>query len=101
MKAFYKNEEEIMLFLDRLGLLRCPHCDMVGGLRRHGYTYHWTSPTERTVRLWRIQCKARHKGCGRTFSLRLASLIPLCCFSALDLMAFLLELKQGRSIKAA
>ena len=103
MQVFFRNREEIELFLSHLSLLRCPSCGVVGTLIRHGFIRWFHSPEKTGIRAWRIRCKRspRRRGCGRTPSLRLGDTLPRRCFSAQQLWAFIQALLRERSIKRA
>lgn len=103
MQVFFEDEKEVGLFLSRLAGVRCPFCQAVGALVRHGYLRWGKGPKGGDIRGWRIRCKgnSRHPGCGRTHSLRLGQTLPRRYFSASDLWAFLRELLDARSIKSA
>ncbi|MCP4405403.1 MAG: hypothetical protein GY801_49895 [bacterium] len=82
--------------------LPCPHCGQTGALVRHGHSYNYDYLGIKTIRLWRIFCDpdSPHKaGCGRTFSLQLASTLPGRSFSAALLELFIACLLAGFSIR--
>ncbi len=76
---FVRNADEWYVFAERLKLMPCPHCQVVGTLIRHGYLYGFddSSPRRKTVRARRVFCSNRkaRRGCGRTFSVWLADKI--------------------------
>jgi hypothetical protein len=69
---FCRGADEGNALAERLKLMPCPHCKVVGTLIRHGYLrgYDDSSPRRKVVRARRIFCNNRHarRGCGRTFS---------------------------------
>ena len=71
---FYRNEEEWQTLAERLKLMPCPHCNVVGTLNRHGYLRGFDDSSQRqTIRGRRIFCSNRQprqarRGCGRTVS---------------------------------
>jgi hypothetical protein len=76
---FYRNTEEWHALAERLKLIPCPHCQVVGALIRHGslYGFDENHPQRKTRRARRIFCSNRQArpGCGRTFSVWLADKI--------------------------
>lgn len=76
---FYQTEAEWNAIAERLKQTACPHCRRVGTLNRHGslYGYDETDARRKTLRARRIYCSNRHRrpGCGRTFSVWVATAI--------------------------
>lgn len=92
---------EILLLIEKLRFLSCPHCGKQGALGRHGFLRGFISPSRRGIRGYRVRCRPDRDGCGRTFSLRPACSILRCCFSSQQIWSFIRELFKHRSIKAA
>jgi len=69
---FCRNAEEWDAMAERLKLIPCPHCKVVGTLNRHGclYGYDENNRKQKTVRARRVFCSNRNArpGCGRTLS---------------------------------
>ena len=70
---FCRNDEEWRTLAERLKLMPCPHCKVVGTLIRHGYLRGFDEKNNsrpKAVRGRRVFCSNRHarSGCGRTFS---------------------------------
>ena len=69
---FYRGIEEWQAFVERLKLIPCPHCQVVGTLIRHGFLsgFDDADPRRKSLRARRILCSNRNArpGCGRTFS---------------------------------
>jgi hypothetical protein len=79
VRWFCRGDDEWNAIAERLKLMPCPHCDVVGELIRHGYAYGFdeTNPRHKTVRGRRIFCsnRNRRRGCGLTFCIWLADSI--------------------------
>ena len=62
---------------ERLKVTPCPHCRAIGALIRHGYLrgYDEGNLRHKAVRARRIFCsnRGRRPGCGRTFSVWIAT----------------------------
>jgi hypothetical protein len=90
---FCRGDAEWITIAERLKRTRCPHCKVVGTLIRHGFLYgrDETSPQKETVRAQRIFCSNRNarSGCGRTFSVWLASKIRRLSLTTAALWLFL------------
>jgi hypothetical protein len=101
---FYRTAEEWAALAERLKLMPCPHCQVVGTLNQHGFLrgFDDSSPPRRTVRARRIFCSNRHArpGCGRTFSIWLADQIRRLSLTTRALWRFL-QLAVAGSIRAA
>ena len=72
----------------------CPNCRLIGALVLHGCLrgYDERSAQAKIVRGRRIFCnnrKARHNGCGRTFSILAAAVLKTFSISAASLWHFL------------
>jgi hypothetical protein len=83
----------------------CPHCGCLGNLNRHSRSLG-NDPLRasgQSFRGQRVYCSNRGQrgGCGRTFSLVLADILPRHTMSASLLWRWLVEMLAGLSIKAA
>ena len=96
---FTSNDHEWTAFAERLKCTACPHCRRVGMLVRHGFLrgFEDASPQRKTVRARRIFCSNRHRrtGCGRTFSVWIASKIRRLGLTSRSLLAFLQRAVAG------
>ncbi len=101
---FCRSAEEWNALAERLKLLPCPHCKVVGALIRHGYLrgYDEGDSQRTTVRARRVFCSNRHArpGCGRTFSVWCADKIRRLSLTTRALWRFLQSAVAG-SIAAA
>jgi hypothetical protein len=91
---FYRCEQDWLAIVERLKQTSCPHCHAVGMLIRHGVLtgFDDSNPQRRAIRARRVFCSnrsRRRRGCGRTFSVRLADKIRRLSLSARTLWAFL------------
>lgn len=98
---FFPSLQAIQVFLNQLTAFPCPACQRAGALRRHGFIWGYSSPSSRGIRAWRVLCKPRHGGCGRSFSIRRSTSLLHCCFSSQQLSLFFQSLLERPSIKAA
>jgi hypothetical protein len=83
----------------------CPHCGCFGSLNRHSRSIG-NDPLRasgQSVRGQRVFCsnRGRRGGCGRTFSLVLADVLPRHTMTASLLWRWLVEVLAGLSFKAA
>jgi hypothetical protein len=83
----------------------CPHCGCAGTLNRHSHSLG-NDPTVadgQTVRGQRVFCSNRGQrdGCGRTFMLCLAEVLPRHTLTASLVWPWLVKLLAGLSLKAA
>lgn len=96
---FYRRDEDWGAIAERLKQTSCPHCHAVGMLIRHGVLTGFDdgTPQRRAVRARRVFCSNRHRrrGCGRTFSVRLADTIRRLSLSARTLWSFLQRAVAG------
>lgn len=85
-------------------LWACPHCRQMGTLIGHGLVRGYTDcgPAQ-TVRGRRLFCSNRHRrrGCGRTFPVRLASVLAGFVIRTLTLFCFVEKVLSGMTRKAA
>ena len=84
---------------------RCPHCGCVGSLNRHSRSLG-NDPARvagQSLRGQRVYCsnRGRRGGCGRTFFIVLADVLPRHTFTASLMWRWLVELLAGLSLKAA
>ncbi len=91
---YYSSKKEFRAIHVRLKLMPCPYCRRIGALVLHGYLrgYDERSAQAQIVRGRRIFCnnrKARHNGCGRTFSILAATVLRTFSISATSLWRFL------------
>ena len=76
----------------------CPHCNLSGCLILHGYLYGNSDRNNaRITRGHRIYCSNRYKkgGCGKTFSVLTAAVLPGFTIGAHCLWRFLENIKNG------
>ena len=100
MLRFYKKEEQFQSFYLRLKLMMCPHCNLSGCLILHGYLDGNSDRGNAQIRRGhRIYCSNRHKksGCGKTFSVLTATVLPGFTIGAHGLWRFLDSIKKGLS----
>lgn len=87
------SQQERDEFYAKLRITACPHCHKAGNLIRHGFLrgYSEECPPKKTIRAARVFCSNRKRatGCGRTFSLWMASQIRRLTLSAQSLWTFL------------
>ena len=104
MLRFYKTKSQFEAFYARLKLTLCPHCKLSGYLILHGYLYGYDEQDNtRKVRGRRIYCSNRYNknGCGRTFCVLPASVMPRFIISAQSLWRFLDNVKSGLGLAGA
>jgi len=103
-RFFYRTDPEWVVIGERLKQTPCPHCMTVGTLNRHGVLFGFddSSPQRKTLRARRIFCSNRHRrpGCGRTFSVWIASKLRRSSLTSGTLWRFL-QLAVGAGIAAA
>ena len=98
MIRFYKTQAEFDIFYARLKLCLCPHCKLSGFLILHDYLYGYSEQDNSPIqRGRRIYCSNRNNknGCGRTFCVLPASVLPKLRISAQCLWWFLDNVKNG------
>ena len=83
----------------------CPHCGCAGTLNRHSHA-RGNDPAaadSQTIRGQRVFCSNRGQrgGCGRTFLLCLAGVLPRHTLTASLVWQWLVKLLAGHSLKAA
>ena len=102
---FYRRDDDWRAIIERLKQTSCPHCQIVGTLIRHGVLtgFDDASPPRIAIRARRIYCSNRHRrrGCGRTFSVRLAHTLQRLSLSTRSLWGFLRRAVAGTLAAAA
>lgn len=104
MIRFYQTQAEFETFYTGLKLCLCPHCELSGFLILHGYLYGYCEQDDSLIqRGRRIYCSNRNNknGCGRTFCIRPASVLPKLRISAQSLWRFLDNVKNGFCLTCA
>jgi hypothetical protein len=102
---FFCSSKELQAHLLCLKQLACPLCGAAQSLNRHSKLYG-NDPAKvdkQSARGQRVYCSNRgqRSGCGRTFSLFLAQVLPRHTVRAGPLWSLLKELLGGISIRAA
>jgi hypothetical protein len=101
LKKYYKTENEFEKFHAKLKLYPCPHCHHTGYLILHGKLYGFTENDKsgQIIKGHRVFCsnKKKKSGCGRTFSIRMATFIKNHIVSAKTVSDFLDSIKDGKS----
>ena len=90
---------ELLNFRQTVRRDRCVHCDRVGYILCHGFLRGSSEDgCGSSIRAQRFFCSNRHAnaGCGRTFSVLWASIIPSCFLRAQALFAFAQALVQAK-----
>ena len=98
MVRFFEKQEQFQSFYTKLKFMLCPHCRLIGCLILHGYLYGYSDlGNSRILRGRRIYCSNRHRktGCGKTFSVLTAQVLPKFTVSASSLWRFLNNIKNG------
>lgn len=100
-----QDKQAIARWLLCIKMLRCPFCHCSNSLNRHSFLYgnDPNSRQGRCIRGQRVFCSDRGQrgGCGRSFSVFLAGILPRHSVPALFLWSLLLSLLGGSSLKAA
>ena len=105
MTRFYKTQTHLNFFLAQLKLILCPHCRKSGFLIRHnflkGFSEHDCNST--IVRGQRIFCSNRNNrlGCGQTFCIVAAWVLPRFMISANSLWRFFEQVKTKAHLAGA
>ena len=99
MKRYYKNEQEFREIHHKLKISQCPYCRLFGTLILHGFLYGYSELGEPdNFRGHRVFCTNRRKtktGCGKSFSVILASVIKGFIISTGSLWQFLDHIANG------
>ena len=103
---FVLNKNALVAFLLTLKNQRCPHCDCSQSLNRHSILYGndpASSKNQECMRGQRVFCSNRglRQGCGRTFSVFLAHILPRFTVTAFLLWQLVWLLLDGKSVLAA
>lgn len=101
---FVADEAQLERFGLGVKLQACPHCGRHGTLNAHAFVTGYAEAGQgRVLRGRRFFCSNRHRrpGCGRTFSVRLAHVIPAFVVSARTLTRFVKAVLGGESLRAA
>lgn len=105
--SFHFVADRQALFLRALSLKqqRCPHCQCAHSLNRHSFLYgnDPSAANASMLRGQRVFCcnRGQRGGCGRTFSIFLAGVLPRHSVTAPILWRLLALLLTGCSVKAA
>jgi len=107
MQLFFSTLSELESFTHSLNTLSkenaCQFCQQNDQWVSHGFIYKQLSYRQRNIVGKRILCSphGNHSGCGRTRQLYLDTQIPGRRYSLLTLLAFVLALLHGMTVKAA
>lgn len=104
LKRFVATERELELSELDIGLWACPHCNKSGTLIGHGYLRGYAERgSELVVRGRRVFCSNRHRraGCGRTFSVKLSTVLSGFVVRTLTLFCFATAVLGGLTRRAA
>jgi hypothetical protein len=102
--SFVSDETELDARRLRLKLVSCPHCRKVGMLIGHGLRRGYSERSSvMVVRGRRVFCsnRARRTGCGRTFSVKLATVLCGFLVRTLTLWHFASAVVGGLTRRAA
>ncbi|HET8697687.1 MAG TPA: hypothetical protein VFO94_09390 [Gammaproteobacteria bacterium] len=102
-KRFVASERELDLGELGVELWACPHCKKNGTLIGHGYLRGYAERgQERVLRGRRLFCSNRHRrsGCGRTFSVKLSTVIAGFMVRTLTLFRFASAVVGGLTRRA-
>jgi hypothetical protein len=103
-KRYVASERELELGVLGIGLWACPHCAKSGTLIGHGTLRGYSERgQERELRGRRVFCSNRYRrsGCGRTFSVKLATVLSGFVVCTLTLFCFALAVIGGLTRRAA
>jgi hypothetical protein len=101
---FVNDEPALAAVLDGIKVVACPHCRQTGALIGHGHLRGYSEcGSERVVRGRRVFCsnRGRRTGCGRTFSVTLATMLCGFLVRTLTLWNFARAVVGGLSRRAA
>jgi hypothetical protein len=104
LKRFVGSEQELALSDLGIGLWACPYCAKSGTLIGHGFLRGYAERgSELVVRGRRAFCsnRALRPGCGRTFSVKLATMIAGFVVRTLTLFRFASAVLGGATRRAA
>jgi hypothetical protein len=101
---FVTDENALSAVLLQLGVQDCPLCHQTGALIGHGFLRGYAEcGTEVVVRGRRVFCSNRNlkRGCGRTFSVKLATVLAGFMVRTLTLWLFVCAVLNGLRRRAA
>lgn len=101
---FARDEPALLSVLLGIKLVACPHCRRCGALIGHGLLRGYGERgSERVVRGRRFFCSNRslRRGCGRTFSVALTTVLAGFVVRTLTLLCFTLAVLGGVTRRAA
>ena len=102
---FVADREALLSHSLSLKHRRCPHCQCARSLNRHSFLYgnDPAAADARMLRGQRVFCcnRGRRGGCGKTFSIFLAAVMPRHSVTAPIVWGLLCLLLAGRSLKSA
>ena len=102
---FVRGLQELAEYLLGLKQLRCPVCEAAQTLNCHSKLYgnDPTAATGQVLRGQRVWCcnRGRRGGCGKTFSIVLADILPRHTLTASLVWQWLVKVLAGFSLKAA
>lgn len=101
---FVSDHSALDAVRSRLKLIACPHCRQTGALIGHGYLRGYAERnSEIEVRGRRVFCsnRARRTGCGRTFSVAIATMLCSLVLRTLTLWLFARAVVSGLTRRAA
>lgn len=105
MRHFWKSPQAIESACLTIKAEPCPHCGRCGTLNRHGWLRGCEAQGDgkRARRGRRIYCanRGRRLGCGRTFCLRVASILTRRRTRTQDLWALMGRVLEGEGIALA
>jgi hypothetical protein len=103
-QCFVEGEAELRQAHLHIKLQPCPHCGRTGTLIGHGFRRGYAEEaSEQVIRGRRFFCSNRYRrpGCGRTFSVLLASRLRGFVVSAVTLFHFVEQVALGLARRAA
>jgi len=101
---FVCDESALGAVLLGIKLVACPHCRQTGALIGHGFLRGYAERgSERVVRGRRVFCsnRALRGGCGRTFSVKLSTMLAGFMVRTLILWSFVKSVLAGLTRRAA
>lgn len=107
MQRFFPDFDSLDRFTLSLRALAdqvsCPHCSNTRQMVSHGRVYKQRSMSRRVLVGKRVFCSNRyqHQGCGRTFQLYVALVIPGLRYGTSEVFRFLSALRNEDSLETA
>lgn len=101
---FADSDVALGAVLEGIKLIACPHCRRTGALIGHGFLRGYAERgSEIVVRGRRFFCsnRGRQRGCGRTFSVKLSTVVAGFLVRTLTLWVFLQLVLSGLSRRTA